>query len=190
MFAVVVAEVMPVATEITPVPAVAPVARAMVGWVVTDTPVIAVTSSLLLVVVVAEVIPVATDAPPPSEASEPVAAVIAVPRVGAVEFAPEMIRVSESVPVPIVKLQVDADPAAVTFGTEVVTNLLVVGVTEVVNVASLPRHLSVLDAPTTVPDAVALMLVVVGVTLVVKVASEPKHLSVVPPEKETEAVSL
>ena len=151
---------------------------------------IAVTSSLLLADVVAEDIPVATDAPLALSLSEPVATVIAVPRVGAVLLPPEMMSVSASSPVPIAKLQVEAEPAAVTLGTVVVTNLLVDGVTDVVKVASEPRHLSVLLALTAVPEAVALILVVVGVTVVVKVASLPRHLSVVPPVKVTVAVSL
>ena len=178
LFAEVVAEVIPVATEMTPVPAVAPVAKAIVGWDDTETPVMAVTSSLLLAEVEALVIPVATDAPLALASREPVATVIAVPRVGAVELPPEMINVSASSPVPIAKLQVEAEPAAVTLGTVVVTILLVEGVTVVVKVASDPRHLSVLLALTAVPLAVAEILVVVGVTVVVKVASDPRHLSV------------
>ena len=67
---------------------------------------------------------------------------------------------------------------------------VVVGVTVVVNVASLPNTLSVLGLvypvtaaavpvePTAVPDAVALILVVVGVTVVLNVASLPRTLSV------------
>ena len=89
--------------------------------------------------------------PLPFEATAPVAAVIAVPSVtllalravpsvGAVLFAPEIMRVSEASPLPIAKFHVEALPALVTFGIvtlvfpvtlgiEVVTSLLAVFVT-------------------------------------------------------------
>ena len=63
----------------------------------------------------------------------PVIAEIAVPSVGAEPLAPSIMSVSAAVPVPIVKLQVDAEPADVTFGI-----LEVVGVTVLVNVAEEP----------------------------------------------------
>ena len=138
LLVVVLAEVIPVATEMTPVPAVAPVDKATVGWVVTSTPVTADP-------VVAVPSPVMTVSPSPLAERDPVATVLAVPRVtlladrdvprvGADPFAPEMIRVSASVPVPIAKLQVDALPAEVTFG--MVTSVLPVTLGTVV-VASL-----------------------------------------------------
>jgi hypothetical protein len=180
----------PVATLITPVPAVAPVARDTVGWEVTFTPVKTVEVDCVPRPVIAEpeepivtpvttadpvpaasVSPVATvtalpalatvlsdtvtavtiSLPLPLEATAPVAAVIAVPSVtllalkavpsvGAVLLAPEIINVSEAVPLPIAKLHVEAEPALVTFGMDtlefpvtlgidVVTNLLAVFVT-------------------------------------------------------------
>lgn len=79
---------------------------------------------------------------------------------------------------------------------------VVVGVTVVVNVAPLPRAVSVVglsypvttvavpSAPTSVPDAVAFILVVVGVTVVVNVASLPKTLSVVCVPKDTEEAAF
>ena len=168
----VVAEVIPVATDITPVPAVAPVANAIVGCVVTLTPVNA-------DAVVAVPNPVITDAPLPLPSKEPVAAVIAVPNVGTVLFCPEIINVSLSSepPVPVLsepneKAHVEADPTAVTFGTLVVTNLLVAPGYDFTKV-------SVPSAPTAVPVAVALIFVVVGVTLVVNVALVPRAVSVV-----------
>jgi hypothetical protein len=138
--AVVVADEIPVATDTTPVPAEAPVASAIVGCAVTFTPVRAEP-------VEAVPRPVITESPLPFWFNEPVAAVIAVPRVtfdadnavpsvGAVPLLPEIIRVSAFVPLPIAKPQVEAEPTdvtfgidtselPVTFGTEVVTSLLV-----------------------------------------------------------------
>ena len=118
LLVVVVADDIPVATETTPVPAVAPVARAMVGWEVTSTPVTAEP-------VVAVPRPVMTVPPLPLDERLPVATVLAVPRVGAVPLPPEIIKVSASVPLPIAKDQVDAAPALVTLGTVVVASLLV-----------------------------------------------------------------
>ena len=116
---VVEADEIPVATDITPVPAVAPVDSDTAGWDVTLTPVRALP-------VVAVPSPVRTSAPLPLDVSDPVATVLAVPRVGAYPLPPDMMRVVESFPVPIAKLQVEADPADVTFGTVVVASFWVV----------------------------------------------------------------
>lgn len=195
-FVVVLALDIPVATDTTPVPAVAPVARAIVGCVVTLTPVNA-------EAVVAVPSPVMTVPPLPFAERLPVATVLAVPRVTldavfavprvvfvavtSEPLPPPMMRVSASSPVPIVNVQVLLFAVTevlavmlgtltsvfpVTFGTVVVASLLVAPGYDFTKV-------SVPSAPTAVPDAVALILVVAGVTVVVNVALLPRALSVV-----------
>ena len=120
-------------------------------------------------------------------AKEPVAAVIAVPSVGAEPFPPGITNVSVSyvVPFPIVNDHDDALPALVTFGTLVVTNFDELSV--LVGTATLPLiaviAFTVPSAPTAVQLAEALKYLVVApaemVGLVsVKVVSAPKTLSV------------
>ena len=132
--------------------------------------------------------PVDTVAPPPVEVTEPVAAVIAVPRVGAVLFAPEMISVSVSyvVPSPMENAHVDALPALVTLGIVVVTSfdVFAVGIgTLALALLILFITLAVPSAPTAVPLAEALKYLVVApadiVGLVkVKVVPVPRTVSV------------
>ena len=190
------AEVIPVATEITPVPAVAPVARATVGWVVTLTPVrqllvVGVPSAVIAAAEEPMVTPVTMESPVPFASVAPVATVFAVPSVGAVLFAPLMMRVSAFAPLPIANDQVDALPALVTFGTVVVTSFLFVSAeTDLtkVSVVCAPKPVmaaAVPSAPTAVPEAVALIFVVVGVTVVVKVALVPRALAPLPLFRET-----
>ena len=76
--------------------------------------------ALFPAVVVAEDIPFTTE--------------IAVPRVGAEPLLPDITKVSAASPVPIANAQLDALPAAVTLGTDVVE-----GVTDVVKEVLAPR---------------------------------------------------
>ena len=199
LFVVVVAEVIPVATETTPVPAVAPVAREIVGCAVTFTPVkqldvVGVPSAVIAVAESPTVTPVTSAAPVPEAVALPVATVIAVPRVTldavtSLPLPPEIINVSAASPDPIAKSQFDLLAVTVvlpvTLGTVVVTSLFpCVTDTDLTKVSVLCAPKPVMAAavplaPTAVPDAVALTLVVVGVTVVVKVAPLPRTLSVV-----------
>lgn len=192
--AVVVALVIPVATETTPVPAVAPVLRLTEGCAVTATAVAAVP-------VVAVPSPVMTVPPPPLEERLPVATVFAVPRVtldavsavpsvGAVPFPPLMMRVSASSPVPMANPHVDAVPALVTLGMVTSAFPVTLGTVVVASLLVAPGYdltkVSVDDTPTVVPLAVALMLVVAGVTVVLNVASVPRTKCVLCAPKETD----
>ena len=167
----------PLVPTVTPVTTASPVPVVLVAPVatVTATPTVATLVESVLVLVT-------TDPPAPDVDKAPVATVLAVPsvtleavksvpkvvlvavklapKVGATLLAPLIINVSESSPLPIVKVHVEADPALVTFGIEtevlpvtfgivtsvfpvtlgtvVVTNLLVLSVTELITDVAVP----------------------------------------------------